>query len=399
MIPLRRSPGERLLRRNELDEAETVLAEEAGHTRRARPLVLVGHLALMRNDLTAAHDALTRAVARNSRLRQAHELLAEVAYRRDDYGTAAGHQEAAGHPAVAAKLRSFDGRPPYTVDMTSTVRVPFLRKEPLPVVAAEVDGVPVRLLIDTGGAELILDAAFAATHDVSTFGGEKGYFGGGRTATVQQASARTLRLGDLTLGDLPAQVMDLAGIGPMLGEPELAGILGTCVLARFQATLDYPGAALVLAPRGAPLRPGPDAVEVPVRMADDHYLLAVGHLDDGPPLTLFVDSGLAGGAFAAPASTLSAAGVRRSGPSVEGQGAGGAMAAWPFDVASLSLGAARREGLVGIGGAFPPQLEWALGFRIGGLVSHGFLDAYAVTIDLDRMVLVLDPGEGRTAPR
>jgi hypothetical protein len=67
------------------------------------------------------------------------------------------------------------------------------------------------------------------------------------------------------------------------------------------------------------------------------------------------------------------------------------MKVWPFDVASLSLGDARRQGLQGIAGAFPPQLEWAFGFRIGGLISHGFLRSYAVTFDFERMAIRLEP--------
>jgi hypothetical protein len=63
--------------------------------------------------------------------------------------------------------------------------------------------------------------------------------------------------------------------------------------------------------------------------------------------------------------------------------------AWPFEIAALSMGAARRENLQGIAEVFPRQLEWAYGFRIGGLISHGFLDAFAVTLDFDRMAIRL----------
>ena len=66
--------------------------------------------------------------------------------------------------------------------------------------------------------------------------------------------------------------------------------------------------------------------------------------------------------------------------------------------AALSLGEARREGLVGVAGVFPPQLERAYGFRIGGLVSHGFLRDYAVTFDFERMVIVLDPAPAPLTP-
>ena len=170
------------------------------------------------------------------------------------------------------------------------------------------------------------------------------------------------------------------------------------MLYRFRATLDYPGNALVLRRKGEPAAPSADAIEVPVLMADDHFLLADGSLNDGPAMLCFVDSGLAGGAFACPRSTLAAHRITRGSAVVEGRGGGGVMSVWPFDVAALSLAAARREGLVGVAGVFPPQLERAYGFRIGGLVSHGFLRDYAVTFDFERMVIVLEPATAPPTP-
>jgi hypothetical protein len=209
---------------------------------------------------------------------------------------------------------------------------------------------------------------------------------------VVQGAAESLALGDLTIRNLPVHVMNLGSIGPMLGEPGLAGIIGTCLLYRFVATIDYPGEALVLRRKARLGLPSAGAIEVPFLMADDHFMLAEGRLNDGPRELFFVDSGLGGGAFTCPASTLKTAGIVRGSTGVaEGKGGGGAMEVWPFDVASLSLGGARRDGLQGIAGAFPPQLEWEFGFRIGGLVSDGFLRAYAVTFDFEGMTIRLEP--------
>jgi predicted aspartyl protease len=255
-------------------------------------------------------------------------------------------------------------------------------------------GPEVDLLLDTGGAELILDESFARSGGIPVFGGERSVFGGGKTATLTHAAVGSLALGDLTIRNLPAHVIDLGQIGSMLGVASLSGIVGTSLLYRFLATIDYPAEALVLRPRGASSPASAAIIDVPMLMADDHFLLAEGRLNDGPPTMLFVDSGLAGGAFACPASTLKEAGIERGSTQiVKGRGGGGEMTAWPFDVSALSLGQARREGLQGIAGAFPPQLEWAYGFRIGGLVSHGFLRAYAVTFDFDRMIIRLDPSQ------
>ncbi len=354
----------------------------------------------MRNDLAAADRLLSGAVARDRNCRQASALLAEVSYRRDDFITAATHQAAAGNGPVAAKLRSFSDRRPYSLEGPQTASVPFIRTEPLPILTAQVNGgEDAHFLLDTGGAELILDADFARAAGIPLFGGQRSYFGGGKTATVAHGAADSLALGDLTVRNLPVQVMRLGAIGAALGEPELAGIVGTCLLYRFLATIDYPGQCLILRRKGTPVERSAGAVEVPMLMADDHIILAEGHLNDGPATTFFVDSGLGGGAFTCPAATLKAAGIERTAQPAAGQGGGGSMRVWPFEVSSLSLGEARREKLQGLAGAFPPQLEWEYHFRIGGLISHGFLDNYAVTFDFDRMTIRLAPGSAEPGAR
>jgi len=396
-LPFRRtrSAGEERLHANRFSEAELAFADEAAaRTRDPRPLVGSGHLALMRNDLDRAESLLLEAVGRDGKCREANELLGEASYRRGDFDQAAIYQQAAGNRPVAAKLRSFAGRRPYAIDGPEVVRLPFVRTDPLPVLSARVNGGPeAHYLLDTGGAEVILDTAFAGAAGVPQFGAQRSFFGGGKTAPISHGAIDSIALGDMTIGQVPVHVMDLSAIGPAIGEPGLAGIIGTCLLYRFLATIDYRSEELVLRRRPAVPAVLPDAaIEVPFMMADDHFMLAEGSLNDGPSTLFFVDSGLGGGAFTCPASTLKAAGIERgSTQTVEGQGGGGSLSAWPFDVASLSLGAARLKNLQGIAGPFPPQLEWAYGFRIGGLISDGFLRAYAVTFDFDRMMIRLEP--------
>jgi hypothetical protein len=60
-----------------------------------------------------------------------------------------------------------------------------------------------------------------------------------------------------------------------------------------------------------------------------------------------------------------------------------------FPVRRVTLGPAEASQLLGFFGVFPPTLERAFGFRIDGIVSHSFLRAWAVTLDFERMRLVL----------
>jgi hypothetical protein len=114
-------------------------------------------------------------------------------------------------------------------------------------------------------------------------------------------------------------------------------------------------------------------------------------VDSSGAKTWFVDSGMAGPSFTAPASTLLAAGipVPDTSASRTGIGGGGPVRAAPFQVRRLTLGGAEATNLFGIFGAFPPTLERGFGFQIDGIVSHGFLRAWSVTFDFERMRLLL----------
>jgi hypothetical protein len=132
---------------------------------------------------------------------------------------------------------------------------------------------------------------------------------------------------------------------------------------------------------------GGSTAGVPVRCFVDghHALLAAGRLNGGRSMLFFVDSGLAGAAFAAPPEVVAEAGIPA--PARLDQGLGGGEGAVPFGVfpvAALSLGRLRRRDLVGIGGALTSGFLWSRGFRVDGLVSHQFLSAYAWGFDLDR---------------
>jgi len=76
-------------------------------------------------------------------------------------------------------------------------------------------------------------------------------------------------------------------------------------------------------------------------------------------------------------------------PSLEGWGGGGAVRVTPFAVEQLSLGDARQSNVRALFAGAPPNSEYAMGFRVGGRISHGFFRPYAVTFDFERMRLLL----------
>ena len=295
-----------LLRAGRFDEAERAFAERATtRPRDVRALLALGRLALWRDDLTVAEDRLSRVLALGGRNREANALLAEIHYRRDEPEAAASRFEAAGRASMGAKLRSFAGRAPYGLEGPTVVRIRFSRREPLPIVEAQVNGAPAApFLLDTGGGELILDAECARRAEARRFGAEGGVYGGGLHSRYEHGAVDSFSLGDLTVHRLPVQIMDLGAVGAAVGEPALAGIVGTVLFYRLRATFDYPSGQLVLRRKDQPLAESEEGgTAVPFRLAGDHYLIAEGRLNDGPSLLLFVDTGLTT-AFACPPATL-----------------------------------------------------------------------------------------------
>lgn len=107
---------------------------------------------------------------------------------------------------------------------------------------------------------------------------------------------------------------------------------------------------------------------------------------------LFVNTGLAapGISFTCPESIIQEAGIKpMQGQAFIGQGGGGQVQVIPFQLKQLSMGSIQKEDVMGITGAFPQQLENMFGFRIIGLVSHGFFRESVLTFDFDAMSILI----------
>jgi hypothetical protein len=146
------------------------------------------------------------------------------------------------------------------------------------------------------------------------------------------------------------------------GGRRVDGVIGTVLLYHFLSTIDYPGGALVLRRRTLEnLRAFEQAPHtsyvMPFWMAGDHYIVAWGKINQCEPMLFFLDTGLVGGGW-----------VREI----------------PFPIQTLSLGEITQHDTHGIYmGPFP--LEYACGFRIGGLISHEFFRPWALTFDFTSM--------------
>jgi hypothetical protein len=390
------APPESLFAAGRFDAAERAYAPLlAGAKDDTLVAVRSAALRLLRDDRAGAREILEPLLRRHPGLRSATSLLAE-AYARDlDFAHAAPLERALGREARARQMESFAGATPYRFEGPSRTVVKFVQTDPLPLIEVRIDGRgPYLFLIDTGGADLIVDPVLADSLGCPTFGDEQGTFGGGRRRAVGLSRVKSLGLGDATFHDVPVGLLDCSRFSGVAMGRRVWGVVGTLVLMRCRATLDYPAGELVLEPRGGERREvaaDTSRITIPFRLAGDHYMVARGRLDEGPEAQWFVDTGLAGAAVTAPVSALVEAGITvpdtSSGPS--GIGGGGSMKVQVFPVARFRLGDAEAGGLLGVFGPFPATLERAFGFRIAGIISHAFFRPWRVTFDFDAMRLIL----------
>jgi tetratricopeptide (TPR) repeat protein len=215
--------ADRLFQAGEFAEAGEQYARlAAGHPDDYAAMLGLGRVALLSNRLDDAETWLKKAGALRPGDADPKVMLAEVYYRRDDFAKAAASLEGvdvATNPLIVsqyptlnvAKLQSFNGQTPYALDGDGdSMRVKFLRTDPLPLVSVRVNGGDeVTFFIDTGGSEVALDTEFARELGVPQFGAVQGTFSGGQHAEVHQGRIDSLTLGDWTVRNLPVAMLPL----------------------------------------------------------------------------------------------------------------------------------------------------------------------------------------------
>lgn len=378
-----------LFKQGKFVEAEKALPKES---KDYEVLVLKGHLALLRNKLKNAKKYLGKATNLQPSEKLPLQLLAESFYRVNDFQTASKFFQLIGRETVARKLASFATKQPYKIEgQVEITKIKFIKTDPLPIVTAKINGgEELNFIIDTGGAELIVDTDFATANNIQQFGAESGTFGGGQKSNFQHGKIDSFSLGDFTIRNVPINILKTQRFAAALGVKRVDGIIGSILLSRFISTIDYQNEHLILRKNTkANLKKLGKAIEIPFWMAGDHFLVAWGSVNKSSQL-FFVDTGLAGMGFTCPESTLKEGSIKLENQSTEGAGGGGSMKLTPFIANEITLGEAKQANIVGVAGAFPPSLENSLGFRLGGLVSHSFFKPYRLTLDFINMRMRLE---------
>ncbi len=253
-------------------------------------------------------------------------------------------------------MKSFEDAPPFQIDWQGKSKeiVPFMITDPLPLISVEMDGKQIYALIDTGGDSFYLDNEFAAELRIKSVASAMGTFAGGKQAEIGFAKAKTLKLGDLVINNVPITILPTQRFskGFADGKYTIGGILGTNVLKQFLATMDYPNGQLVLRHRNESGKTrfqseikDKDITEIPFFLHQTHHMVAKGSLNDKSDLIFFVDSGLASeAAFLAPIQTLEYTGIpvpETKIPDPESAIGGGGEGLFPvgsFEIENLGLG-------------------------------------------------------------
>jgi Aspartyl protease/PDZ domain len=273
-------------------------------------------------------------------------------------------------------------------------RVPFELINNHIYVSASIGGQPVRMLVDTGGTNLLMPAAAARLGLVSE-GKLAGGGVGSEKVDVGLVHAPDLRLGDAILDKPVLYVLDIGATELQEGTPA-DGLIGFEMFRRFRVTIDYPSRLLTLATKES-FAPPLASHALPFELAERTPIVR-GTLD-GMPVRLTVDTGSR--------ATLSVHSpfVREhkleerygAAPSqVVGWGVGGPAMGRPARLGALTLGDLTARDLAGDlhmddTGAFANP-------DISGNLGGGYLRRFVVAFDYDAKQMYLVPKEPLDAP-
>ncbi len=286
-------------------------------------------------------------------------------------------------------MQRFEGTP-YQVEWASAEKVAslsFSTQDPLPLMTLEINGHPVELILDTGGDRFIIDEGIAEQVGVDVLATTSASyaFTGGKDVRRDLGRVESVRMGDVTLKNVPVVVLPWKANGP-----QSDGVLGTNVLRQFLSTVDYANDQLIFREKReagkqrllASLE-GHETVVMPFVLHATHLLFAQGSLNGHEKLIYLVDSGLAMSLpFISVDETLEYLDIEKT--PLEGT---------PyslFPIQSIGLGSLRQGETQGISNVLVEEnAYWGQGFIWDGLISHQFLRSYASwTLDFDTMSFV-----------
>jgi len=331
-----------------------------------------GYIALLSNRFAAAERFLARAIKLNPADTVSMTRLADCYVRQDDLAPAIALLEEAGDRIDATLYSAVHGAP-YWITGADSGPVAFQTVDPLPSVAASVNGVAAPFTLDTG-ATFTFSAAMAAAAGITPVATVLVNRGNG-PVTTYIGVVDSLRIGAVEIGNVPVMWDDVSfTAAPGDGVP--VGVIGTTIFYRFQTTMDYSGRALTLG-RPAPV---PRPASAPLWLAPDHFIFSWGRIGDSSPGPVLIDTGGVGLGVVLSTAQAAAAGVI---PDYSDPGSYLGATGYPC-ITEVTLDRVRRDvpGVVG-----PYTATDGFGFNPLGILSHEFFKPSSVTFDFRAMAV------------
>jgi hypothetical protein len=361
-----------------------------------KSLIYMGYTSLLFNRIDESEKWFKKAKEIKPNLPSLNYFMSEIYHRQKQFSKAAPLYKASGRDAMAKKMEYFSNIQPYQMDNGfNEICIKFIVTDPLPIVEVIINSeYKGYFIIDTGGGEIILSDDFAGKTKANLFGIEKGSeFGGGKKAPMGHGAISSFKLGELKVENVPIITINLNQLE--LGGYKIDGIIGTVFLYQFLSTIDYKNGQLILRNKTRYnfdniVNNYPTCKIIPFVIADDHFMMAKGSVNNSDTMLFFVDTGLAGNAFTCPKSTVKKYGLAYDKMQKnKGLGGGGYFNTYPMEIDSLCLGDLCVKKLHGEFGAFPKPIENSFGFKISGLISHEFFRNYSLTIDFESMKYII----------
>lgn len=319
-----------------------------------------------------------------------------------DSGTEAANRVEIRYASLTTKanIDAAEYTPPQTTggahiaDASGITRIPFRLVRDHIHIQAEVDGKPVKMLVDTGGVNILLPAAVKRL-GISSEGQLSARGVGEQSAQVALGHAGLLRLGGVVFEKPLFYIIDFGMIPDVEGE-DFDGVIGYELFQRFGVTIDYAARELILATREKFTAPA-GAKAVPFTLAE-RIPLVEGRID-GRPARISVDTG-SGAALDLHSPFVAKHELKKHyAPRLEqisGWGVGGPMRSWPVRLGELELGgfvlpAVAATLYTGDKGAFAsPTVDANLGGRV--------LGRFTVAFDYAAKIMYLAPNASYAEP-
>ena len=352
----------------------------------------VGRLALLENNPQEAIDHLAFVLNNGLRSKAHWESLADAYLANGEPGSAALCYERAGRTGLAGTLAVMASLEPCRVEGDADPHeFEWLPDAPMPVIQAEVNGIPLNLLVDTAAGDLVIDEKLAVAAAIPHGGREMLHFAGGLPAMVTYGHVERLQLGSLAVHDILTQILDLqsrfAAYTPVV---PIHGILGISVLSRFTTVLDFHQHTLRLdagAPSSINDPANAEPAESPIWIATHQFVLARAETSNTETDLWVIDTGMTGAAFAiSTASAAAGARATRFGEQETGIGGGGTVEGQRVLLPSLRLGDLDRRDVQGMALENLP-LQDRFGFRAAGLLACEYFQDAVLSLNFSRMTL------------